>query len=59
MTPYRSQISRMIGQYSGGGTTLPVESWIGSAMKAATVSGPSYSMTDSSTGRTRRRTPGR
>ena len=38
----------MIGQYSWGGTTLPVDSWIGSAMNAATVSGPSYWMTDSS-----------
>ena len=38
-TPYRSQISRTIGQYSSPGTALPALLATGSAMNAAIVSG--------------------
>ena len=48
-TSWRSQISRMRCQYPAGGTEPPVdEPPIGSAMKAATLSGPSARIARSS-----------
>ena len=38
-TPYLSQISRSIGQYSSPGTTAPCGTETGSAITAATVRG--------------------
>ena len=47
-TPCRSQISRSACQYPSGGTTAPAaEPTTGSAMNAATVSGPSASISRS------------
>ena len=41
ITPYLSQISRTVGQYSGWGMCTPEAAETGSPMKAATESGPS------------------
>ena len=41
----RSQTSRRIGRYSGGGSMMPPVWPIGSTMTAATVSGSSISIT--------------
>ncbi len=38
----------MAGKYDSGGTITPPAAWIGSAMKAATVSGPSSRISCSS-----------
>ena len=46
-TPWRSQMSRSIGQYSGAGTATPAEKETGSAITAATVFGPSSRMMSS------------
>ncbi|MCY4085907.1 MAG: hypothetical protein OXG37_03225 [Actinomycetia bacterium] len=48
-TPYSSQIARKRGKYSSGGVAAPSElPTIGSAMKAATLSGPSRKIARSS-----------
>ena len=40
-TPWRSQMSRSMGQYSGPGIATPDDTDTGSAITATTVSGPS------------------
>ena len=48
-TPCRSQISRTRAKYSGGGTDAPVDDPpTGSAMNAATLSGPVRAIASSS-----------
>ena len=49
--PYLSQICRISGQYSSGGTITPPPPMIGSPIKAAMLSGPSNSITCSNSSR--------